>query len=1306
MKKLKRILCIILIITFAVQTGILQTVFGAEYPRMPRPEKMRMDENSTAPLGYNEFDGYYFDLAWDPLKDPTPPIAGINKYVNLYLQEVTKPYRPSKPVIKKEASIADGITNMRLKDLLSGTIYYAYGKAYYTHTEDSNTYTSVESEQSNMVKFLTDIEINAYSYGQKQIKIEWDDVWNSGKRIDYKLYISESSNFTGTPPIYIRQQNIGPEGPVTVNQASGKLEYIYTVRDPGRVYYIRIAPDITEPELKKNEYSPTVAASSFILAKTTKMSVTSVGTIWKLDWSPVVTGLNSSGVEISYHIYRGKTDSSDMPQYMAAVDDTSFIVTVPFGEESTYYIIRAIVKKDGEDMYPGILIESDKITLKESEAPANPPMPEIVDKFLLNPSLPDDEENTIISYRDELGPNTATILWRAPKKANGDIDSDIVYDIWLITDPDLINSPPTGMKIASNLKMSQGNYVIGDNATDIRGYKYVLSNLTQNSTYYFKIVAKKTFLEYDDEGMLTDITYESLPAMKVVITPSSGPIDQPLVPGRPPLTIKKDLNGKNVVTETTAVIQLKNKWYEQQQPNGTWTYISPEELGVTTVAALEAGTLNNNNYRIVQYDPGVTIDVGVTPYVDGMDYENLKDLPTTWITGVSTVITEDNKDPYEDRSLNYDGQYHNVDILVRNLQPNTTYIIWVRAARVSAGLISGPSDPVVVTTNPVLPVPVEKPTVPVFNYYNASDDYIDLGWNFRQGYTYYIKYGTKDDINTASGNVTVTPDDLLFSNFFRIHDLSADTLYYFWIQAETKNSAEVTSRSEWSDSYLVKTLPPIPPNTPRGFGVKNTKNAVTKNSITYEWISEEGMTYILEIANDITYKDAKEYIVGSVSEFTVDGLRSNYRYYARLYAYDPKKDLRSEPTQSVTVRTLRSNDDYDSDQNIEDIITGEFVVKEPLTADKTWTIRITGVNADRFIEHVRGDKVLDYRLDLSNAPIGTLRLSVLISAKVFDALSALKENLIITTAYNQLTIRPNMFETAKENASLGKIGDFNYEINIGFPKDTEVPTTQNVILKAPPVSISVTARGGGSSIPVNAFNRPLKVEYPYTSPSFYTPEVTAGYVYPNGTYEWKSVQTGASFDNDRGRGMLSFETSGAGYVVVAERGNDFYDDINYHWAKASIIQVASVHPLKSISGRRFEPEKHVTVADSAKFMLDVMDISYGSDYMTQALKAGIVDLADTKRPSDNCTREKGIVMAVRIYELKSGEKAVASGWNRSQFKDIGQVNAQYLPKILFAADNNIIISRFSDTLGPKDHITRADIMVLLAKVMAFVGEID
>lgn len=1276
MKRFYKALGLIMILSLIIQPLLNIRVFAYTKPQSP-PTQLRVEasKGDEPPIGYNEYDKSYVDLKWNVIFDD---VSILGKYLNLYLQEVPKGYRPATSRILRERGIPQNSeSSHRVKDLKSGTIYYMDMTAYHTHVDGDVVYSCPESVPSNRIKVLTDIDIAAYSHGTKQIKIEWDDVWDTGGRIGYKLYVSENDSFSNTQPIYISNSQIGDGKAVTVNQNSGKLEYIHTVRDPGRVYYIKIEPDIANDEIKRTKSTKTVQASSFILVKTSKVSNTDAGTVWKLEWSPVVTGLSDSNIKISYHIYRGTIGSNTLAQYMAAVDGREFFVTLPPGEVQHYFIIRAIVTKDGEDVYKGIKIESDQIIVTEQETPSRPTTPEIVDLFERV------EGDTIISYDEELTPNSATVLWRSPVKGNGEIDRDVTYDIWLVTDPDTLDNPTDDQKIASDFLAGSDNHI--KNGNNIEGYKYKVDGLTPNSTYYFKIVAKKRFLENVDD-ILQSVTYYSDAALKVIITPVEGPMDQPVAPARPPVKIKESSQDKYIITEDSVTIQVKNLWYERfDYDTNKWEYIRSEKLNESDVPPFDPKTtvVDDVYYRKVAYDSGVTIDVGCIEYEEGMNFEELKMLQPNKVTNFPVTPNDINENP----NFNPDGERHNVDIKLIDLKPNTTYVVWVRAARLSVDLVSEPSDPIIFTTLPVIITPPEKPVVPYFNYSLASDNYIDLGWDIKPGYNYYLKYGLEDNPNTASNQIAITWEELKESVYYRVKGLNQDTLYYFWVQAESVDAEGVSIKSEWSDSYPVRTLEFIPPDTPKGFGIKNSKDAITKNSITYEWMMEENVQYILEIAKDINYNESTEYLVGNNSEYTVDGLLSNHRYYARLYAFDPDKNLRSQPTQSITVRTLRSDDDFDSDQDIEDVITGEFVEKDTQIVNKTWTVKITGVNADRFAQHVLTDNKLDYVLDVTKPPAACEVISVIISDKVFKALTSIGENLIIKAEKVSLIIRPGVLTTNADNPLVKKTSGVDYEIAISSFKVNK-SSLKNMTVKAETGSFKINAFEGANTIPINQVLRPLQFMVTHNDENWFSNGKISGFVFDSSGSTWTRASTSIVFNRDIGQGKLTFETLKPGDTMVAQFGNDYFDDIYYHYYETVINNVAAVHELKSVSGRLFAPDINATLGDSVKLMLDVMDYQYGSNYMYEAYKAGLISHNEIYSSSKNCTVSRAYSMIIRLFELKSG--TTLSSEQKSNF----------------ISSNGFTVIRQGKVVSPDSVINRGEIMYLIEKLLVFIGEID
>lgn len=1324
MNRAKRLLSFLLLVTILITTLGYEISFAADVPVQPAPSNLKitpLNPNTEPQIGYSSSDGgasgFYADIGWGSVSDPQG-IAITGKYVNIYLEESAKGYRTAKPVYLKEKDLPAGITPVRMRNLTSGTIYKANAKAYYEYV-DSQTGSrkkSDESANSNTVKFLTDINLQCVTMDTTKIKIIWDDVWNDGARISYKLYVSENKDFANTLPIYITPEQISEQGPVVANQSDGTLEYVHTVQEPGRVYYVKIVPELSDPEIIRTAESKTVITSTYILVKTTKMSTTDAGTIWRLDWSPVVAGISTSDIKVQYQIDKFV---GNVPVPMLIEDSNTTFITVPAGEEVSYYLIRANVTKDGLPYYPdSVKIVSDKIILKEDEVSSTPPMPEIVSQFK------DSSGNVIISYDDilnvdgsvikqgELGKDTATVLWRAPKKADGTIDASVLYDIWLIEDPGTIDDPPAETSIQQNFNPGEANAVRdpADN-NNIIGYKYKLEGLQPNHTYYFKIIAKKIYVEEVD-GVIQNVEYASSPALKVVITKSGGAIDTPLIPSNPPLGIRKNTNGTSMITDDSVTIQLKNRWYEKfNSSDGVWAYVKTDRITLND-SAIEydpvADPPDGLNYREVEYGEGVSLYVGCEEYYEGIDISSIN---TYKIEEFPTTANDSTEDPTLNAPENLPDatnpaiyKKHNVVIPVGQLQPNTTYILWVRAVRDGEPpLYSETSNPIIFTTLPSPSQIVEKPVVPSFNYSYIGDTYVDLGWNYKDGNKYYIKYGTVDDITKATGTVEVTTAQIKESgiNYIRIPGLTTNTQYYFWIQAEAFSEDQTLSeKSEWSDSFPLRTLQDIPPSTPRGFGVKDTSDAVTKNSITFEWIKEDGLEYILEVASGVDYQDMKQYQAGSVSEFKVDGLKSNFRYFARLYAVDPVKKLTSLPTQSISVRTLRSSDDYDSDQDVDNVISGDFIEKGTAVVNGTWTVSIIGVNADRLIQKMSTDNKLDYTLDVSKPPSAAADITLIISKKVFDKLGQLKESISFKTSAVTYELKAGILSDAPTIASQN---EQKYIFSLILAPEKPVAATNELLLRQPLAQISVSLDAGTSVQTITGFAVPLIVKYPYTLQKDYVDGKTLGFLFDTTLKRWNEQNTWNQYDTDNRTGTISFSTQTPGLYALADKTSNLYDDIYDSEYEDAIIHVAAAHKLKSVTGRLFKPEASATAGDAVKLVLDTLDYTYGSEYMETAVKAGLIKTGKTSGSA--LTKQEAACMAAVLYKIKTSTKIEAETDIIKTYSDYTDVDKAIYNEVAFAVENGFLPDSSSTRLNPTSTVTRGELMYMLEKALILAGEL-
>ncbi|MGE5328585.1 MAG: fibronectin type III domain-containing protein [Deltaproteobacteria bacterium] len=1200
MKKIAIVLAVLMVLQI-IPLGCFK-VYAAE---QATPTNLAVaTENGRPAISYSPEKGYYAKLTW-----AAPAVWGGDKqYYELhYRTENDTDYQIYGGNIDKSS------TNIEIDNLKSGTVYYAYLTAVHEHDQPAEKHMGSSLE----ITFVTDTKITVEPGNNETLNIRWDNVDYKAASVSYYVYISESASFAETSPIHVSSADIG-EGKAVQIQGT-KLFYNAVDLKPSTIYYIKIRTVVNDDKVVILPVSASAVGFTNIKTEINKTS----SDWWKLQWNAITNTNLGQNEEVLYKVIRSV--DGDLEKEIAATKDTSLLVKVP--SDNTYFRIKAdLVSQLGST----ISVVSDKIAAKESEVIAIPPVPQILDD-------PTQQHTQIGSDRIEL-------LWEAPYLPTGNVDTDVVYDIWALKNSaDIDNNSQN--PAAANLKVGVADYVyekIGNMTGDrVIGFKHILSKLEPNTVYYLKMIAKKTYSVNNSTS-----TVVSEPALKVFVTLPNGAIDQPVIPSVPPFKVKTNtVNGKKVDATTSKSITLewKNQWYERwNQADSKWIYLADEDVA----AAAVAGAV----YRSVIYSPDIKFSVGYEVYSNSFDFSRL--LETTAPM------------PMQIKDIANNTASTTIEYTVDGLQSNTAYVFWMRAYR-SDSLKSHVSDPIIISTRPDYEVPMPKPAIPVINYQYKGDTYVDLSWNVINGYYYDIKYGIFDDSTKATTSIVVKPEDVAVIPKYRISGLTADTVYYFWIRARIKGANEQESISDWSDSYLIKTSPFAPPEPPKGFGIKNIADSVGKDYINFEWIYVSMLEYNLEIAKKPDFSDAVSYPSKQLAEYKVEKLLPNTRYYARLFAYDPAKKLTSQSSPVISIKTLKSTDEYDTGSDTE--TTAEEVPKPEFDEedDDIAVLDVKHEKTDMLIERIASSSGKDFIINFEGLnpdessktkhAEGVKVSKTRISPRIFIALEQKKQNLILNNGPAALVITPEITKNKQVFDKLKNNPDCMMEITLQkISNPTNKTNSSSYVSDVWQVAIEMITDSGKTKFYTI---KGLKVKLPYYDSKWFDKAAMTGAVYDPAAQQWIRIETGSNFDVLNNEGTVYFSIPGSCDFAVMKMGGGKFSDISGNYYANEIKAITEKYNIKCLGNGNFEPSKTVSKEEAVKIILDILNYNYDEDYLTPAKKAGITAKINTADMSQAAVKQEALTMVLRLCELMTGEKVqyTNTDWNSTESFSRGQM---------------------------------------------------
>ncbi|MBD2844802.1 S-layer homology domain-containing protein [Paenibacillus sp. IB182496] len=190
------------------------------------------------------------------------------------------------------------------------------------------------------------------------------------------------------------------------------------------------------------------------------------------------------------------------------------------------------------------------------------------------------------------------------------------------------------------------------------------------------------------------------------------------------------------------------------------------------------------------------------------------------------------------------------------------------------------------------------------------------------------------------------------------------------------------------------------------------------------------------------------------------------------------------------------------------------------------------------------------------------------------------------------------------------------------------------------------------------------------------------------------------------------------YLVISNPKT--FADVHAHWAMEEINDLGSRLVIDGSGAGNFEPARDITRAEFAAIIirgLGVMRPGTGKDIFSDVTKDnwyydavaiaheyGIIDGFEdgTFRPANKITREQAMTMTARAMKVTGLKVALAEHEAEqllSMFADAGEASGYAAQSIASSVKAGIIQGRDVHVLAPKDNMTRAEVAVIVTRLL-------
>jgi len=325
-----------------------------------------------------------------------------------------------------------------------------------------------------------------------------------------------------------------------------------------------------------------------------------------------------------------------------------------------------------------------------------------------------------------------------------------------------------------------------------------------------------------------------------------------------------------------------------------------------------------------------------------------------------------------------------------------------------------------------------------------------------------------------------------------------------------------------------------------------------------------------------------------------------------------------------------------------------------------------------------------------------------------------------SATYTLPTSEINIDAISKQLGESVALSDIQVNVQIAEPSDTTVKVVNNAAtsnsfsLMVPAVDFSISCTNSGKTVAVSSFNS--YVERTIAIPDGVDPtKITTGVVVEaDGTT--RHVPTQVTRINGKYYAKINSLTNST-YAVIWHPIE--FADVTDHWAKDAINDMGSRMVINGVGDNKYEPDRDITRAEFAAIVVRALGLEPGTQkssfgdvaasdwycgYIETASSYGIVNgyNATTFGPNDKITREQAMTMIARAMKITGLDATLTDSEMvtlLASYTDSANASDYAKTSIAACLKTGVVTGRSNSTVAPKENITRAEVAVIVQRLL-------